>query len=141
PGALPTTLPDVSPGRGRGRALGPTARSRVPPAGWSRESIMDSGRWTYRVMAKELEREGKTAPGHGQKREQVVDDPRRYVYLEARLRLEGAAVAARVGLADGSARNSHEGDPHLAIARDGWVRTAVSLGAAGAPIAFVARAC
>ena len=141
PVLLVATLNNVFLDRGRSGALVSTVPAPVPPDSGTRESIMDTSPWTYRVMAKELEREGKIAPGRGQKREQVVDDPRRYVYLEARLRLEGAAVAARVGLADGSARNSHEGDPHLAIARDGWVRTAVSLGAAGAPIAFVAWEC
>ena len=141
PVLLVATLNNVFLDRGRSAALVSTVPTQVLPDAGTRESIMDTRPWTYRVMAKELEREGKIAPGRGQKREQVVDDPRRYVYLEARLRLEGAAVAARVGLADGSARNSHEGDPHLAIARDGWVRTAVSLGAARAPIAFVAWEC
>jgi hypothetical protein len=140
PVLLVATLNNVFLDRGRSGALVSTVPTQVPPDAGTRESIMDTRPWTYRVMAKELEREGKIAPGRGQKRDQVVDDPRRYVYLEARLRLEGAAVAARVGLADGSARNSHEGDPHLAIARDGWVRTAVSLGAAGA-LAFVAWEC
>ncbi len=141
PVLLVATLNNVFLDRGKSGALVSTVPVQVPADAGTRESIMDTRPWTYRVMAKELEREGKIAPGRGQKRDQVVDDPRRYVYVEARLRLEGAAVAARVGLADGNARSSHEGDPRLAIARDGWVRTAVPLGAASAPLAFVAWEC
>ena len=141
PVLLVATLNNVFLDRGRSAALVSTVPVPVPPDAGTRESIMDTRPWTYRVMAKELEREGKIAPGRGQKRDQVVDDPRRYVYLEARLRLEGAAVAARVGLAGGSARSSHEGDPRLAIAREGWVRTAVPLGAAPAPLASMAWEC
>ncbi len=141
PVLLVATLNNVFLDRGRSAALVSTVPVRVAPDAGTRESIMDTRPWTYRVMAKELEHEGKIAPGHGQKSDQVVDDPRRYVYLEARLRLQGAAVAARVGFADGSARNSHAGDARLAIARDGWVRTAVPLGATAAPLASVTWEC
>jgi hypothetical protein len=102
---------------------------------------MDAYPWAYRIMAKELDREGKLSPGRGQKREMVVDDPRHYLYLEARLRLDGAAVVARATLADGSSRTSHEGDARLAIERDGWVRTAIRLGAAERALASVAWEC
>jgi len=100
----------------------------------TRESFMDRHPWSYRTMAKELALEGKLFPGRGQPRDQVVDDPRRYLYAEARLRLVNAAVAARAGFADGRERSSHQGDPRLVIARDGWVRTAVPLGS-GVPTA------
>jgi len=141
PVLLVATLNNVFLDRGRSGALVSTVPVAVAVDAGTRESIMDTRPWTYRVMAKELEREGKIAPGRGQKPEQVVDDPRRYVYLEARLRLRGAAVGARVGLADGSARSSHAGDPRLAIARDGWVRTAVPLGPTAAPLASLAWEC
>jgi hypothetical protein len=138
---LVATLNNVFLDRGRGVALVAPAPIAVRPDAGTRESIMDAHPWAYRVMAKELEREGKLAPGRGQKREMVIDDPRRYLYLEARLRLEGAAVAARATLADGTSRTSHEGDGRLAIERDGWVRTAIRLGAADPPLASVAWEC
>lgn len=138
---LVATLNNVFLDRGRSAALVAPAPIAVPPDAGTRESIMDAHPWAYRVMAKELEREGKLAPGRGQKREMVVDDPRRYVYLEARLRLERAAVAARASLADGTSRTSHEGDARLAIERDGWVRTAIRLGAAETPLASLAWEC
>ena len=141
PVLLVATLNNVFLDRGRSGALvSPVpVRARLDTA--TRESVMDAHPWTYRVMAKELEREGKIAPGRGVKRDQVVDDPRRYLYAEARLRLEGAAAAARLSLADGSGGASHGGDSRLTIARDGWVRTAVPLGATGSPIASLAWEC
>jgi hypothetical protein len=138
---LVATLNNVFLDRGRGVALVAPVPITVGPDAGTRESIMDAHPWAYRVMAKELEREGKLAPGRGQKREMVVDDPRDYVYLEARLRLEGAAVAARATFADGTSRTSHEGDARLAIERDGWVRTAIRLGAADRALASVAWEC
>lgn len=141
PVLLVATLNNLFLDRGRSGALVSPVPARVRADAGTRESVMDAHPWTYRVMAKELEREGKIAPGRGVKRDQVVDDPRRYVYAEARLRLEGAAVAARAGLADGSARSSHGGDPRLAIARDGWVRTAIPLGESEAPLAAVSWEC
>jgi hypothetical protein len=138
---LVATLNNIFLDRGRGAALVAPAPITVRPDAGTRESILDAYPWAYRVMAKELEREGKLAPGRGQKREMVVDDPRRYLYLEARLRLEGAAVAARATFADGSSRTSHEGDARLAIERDGWVRTAIRLGAADRALASVAWEC
>ena len=85
----------------------------------TRESVLDRQPWMYRVMAGELKREGKLGT--------VVDDPRRYVYAEARLALKDAAVAARVRLSDGTWRASHHGETELTINRDGWVRTAIPL--------------
>ena len=85
----------------------------------TRESVLDRQPWMYRVMAGELKREGKLGT--------VVDDPRRYVYAEARLALKDAVVAARAGLSDGTWRASHHGESELTINRDGWVRTAIPL--------------
>ena len=138
---LVATLNNVFLDRGRSVAQVAPAPIAVRPDAGTRESIMDGHPWAYRVMAKELEREGKLAPGRGQKREMVVDDPRHYLYLEARLRLEEAAVAARATFADGTSRTSHEGDRRLAIDRDGWVRTAIRLGAADRGLASVAWEC
>lgn len=138
---LVASLNNIFLDRGRGAAVVAPVPITVRPDAGTRESIMDAHPWAYRAMARELEREGKLAPGRGQKREMVVDDPRHYLYLEARLRLGGAAVAARATLVDGTSRTSHEGDARLAIERDGWVRTAIRLGAADRPLASVAWEC
>lgn len=137
---LVASLNNIFLDRGRGAALVAPAPITVRPDAGTRESVMDAHPWAYRAMTKELEREGKLAPGRGQKREMVVEDPRRYLYLEARLRLERAAVAARATLADGTSRTSHEGDARLAIDRDGWVRTAIRLDA-DPPLASMAWEC
>jgi hypothetical protein len=122
PVLLVATLNNVFLDRGRGAVV--VSPAPVPHHGPTRESVMDGRRWILGVVARELGAEGKLAPGRGVKAEQVVYDPRRYVYLEARLRLRNAAVAARAVTAKGVA-TSHGGDPKLAIDRDGWVRTAI----------------
>jgi hypothetical protein len=127
--------------RGRSGAL--VALVPVPQAAdaATRESITDSRPWIARATARELALEGKLTPGRGQKREMVVDDPREYLYLEARLRLESAAVAARAGRADGTSVSSHGGDARLAIERDGLVRTAIPLGTSVAPLSSLRWEC
>jgi hypothetical protein len=138
---LVASLNNIFLDRGRGAAVVAPAPIAVIAGAGTRESVMDAHPWAYRAMTKELEREGKLAPGRGQKREMVVEDPRRYLYLEARLKLEEAAVAARATFADGTSRTSHEGDRRNAIDRDGWVRTAIRLGAADLPLASMAWEC
>jgi hypothetical protein len=106
----------------RGRALA-AVRPRpevVDLTSATRESVLDRQPWMYRVMAGELKREGKLGS--------VVDDPRRYLYAEARLALTDAAVAARASLTNGTWRASHHGEIEMTINRDGWVRTAIPLG-------------
>jgi hypothetical protein len=94
----------------------------------TRESVMDSEPWTYDVMARELAAEHKLDAGAGED-PQTVADPRAYVYVEARLALRQAAAAAWIESDAGDWRSSHHGRKTLAIERDGWVRTAVELGA------------
>ncbi len=79
----------------------------------SREELADENPWTYRVMAEELAREGKTAQ---------IGDPRDYLYVEADVT---AAHAAASFAANGVA--SDRGRPDLRIERDGWVRAAIPM--------------
>jgi len=120
----------------RGRTLA-TVRPRPEPVDLTsatRESVLDRHPWMYRVMAGELKREGKLGS--------AVDDPRRYLYAEARLTLKHTAAAARARLANGTWRASHQGEADLVITRDGWVRTAIPLGdASSGDVRAVAWEC
>jgi hypothetical protein len=97
-----------------------------------REATLDDKPWAYAALARELAAEGKlhgrSATAAPPPRDQVVDDPRRYLYAEARTTLHGSAVAARATFGDGAGTSSHHGDARLAIGRDGWIRTAIPLG-------------
>ena len=59
----------------------------------------------------------------------VAPDPRAHIYLEAKLRLDRAVAVAWVTDRAGRRVWSHYGRMPLALDRDGWVRTAVALGA------------
>lgn len=103
-----------------------------------RESVMDFYPITWKVMRKELEREGKLRP-YGKTDGEKVSDPRNYLYLDANLRLEAGAVEFLVRLRGESGwRSSSLGKPDYAIARDGWVRTAIEL-APGAKLEDIAE--
>jgi hypothetical protein len=91
----------------------------------TRESLMDADPVLHRVMATELEREGKLRPP-GTRDGEKVADPRHYLYLDARGRMEGVALAvfARV---NGEWHASHAGRPIASIARSGWFRTSIEV--------------
>ena len=107
-------------------------RYQIPPipvdlAGHSRERVMDDHPFTYRVMARELERELKLRPYGGVLGDRIAD-PRNYLYLEAKITNQDSALAASVRLTGQTAwHSSHLGLPDLAIDRNGWVRTAIEL--------------
>jgi hypothetical protein len=82
----------------------------------TRESVMNKEPWTYRRMADELQEEGKSA---------VYGDVREYLYVDAKLTLEDAAVAAVAKGTDGTWRSSDRGMKDLAVDRNGWVRIAI----------------
>ena len=82
----------------------------------TRESVMDRDPWVYRRMADELQEEGKTA---------VYGDVREYLYVDAKLTLSDAAVAAIARGEDGTWRSSDRGLKDLAVDRNGWVRIAI----------------
>jgi hypothetical protein len=102
----------------------------------SREEMMDRNPWTYRVMAEELKREGKlisqsppaSAVGEPAITEDRIDDPRRYLYIEASCRQRGTALAFEVKLRGESAWYSSDlGQARLRIDRSGYFRTAIRL--------------
>jgi CheY-like chemotaxis protein len=93
----------------------------------SREQVMDEDPLTYRVMAEELAREGKLRE-FGIIDGEKISDPRNYLYLEARLKTQSAALAVQVRLKEeGLWRSSDLGRLDYAVARDGWIRTTVEL--------------
>jgi len=115
-----------------------STRVRYAPAptafaldGVSREAAMDAHPWLYGIAAQELAREGKIAvdapPGHG-----TIDDPRRFVYIEACGEVGDAALAFEVRVRDTWA-HSDRGIPEYKIMRDGCFRVAVPLRAGEGP--------
>jgi hypothetical protein len=88
----------------------------VDLSGATRESVMDREPWSYRVMARELAAEGRIGAD--------VKDPREYLFVEAKLDLTNAAVAAVVESAVGRS-DSAAGNETWAVDRNGWVRIAV----------------
>ena len=89
----------------------------------SREEIMDRHPWAYKLMAQELEREGKISEAGGH----FIRDPRNYVYIEARAPQPNMGIGFRVGLKDGKWFDSNLGRRDLNIQREGWFRVAVRL--------------
>ena len=79
-------------------------------------------------MADELQEEGKTA---------VYGDVRQYLYVDAKLTLADAAVAAIARGEDGTWRSSDRGIKELAVDRNGWVRIAIPASRRATDIGFV----
>lgn len=103
----------------------PTSQVRLAP--WpqaadlrshSRESLLDSNSWAYRVMAEELEREGKF---------KEVADPRKYLYVEARVATAAAGATFGARLKDGREFRADAGRADRRIERSGWVRASIEL--------------
>lgn len=94
----------------------------------TRESVMDKAPWVYRRMAAELQEEGKTA---------VYGDVRQYLYVDAKLTLSDAAVAAIARGEDGTWRSSDRGLKDLAVDRNGWVRIAIPGSRRATDVGFV----
>jgi hypothetical protein len=82
----------------------------------TRESVMDREPWSYKVMARELAAEGRIGLD--------VKDPREYLFVEAKLDLTNAAVAAVVQSPAGQS-DSAAGNETWSVDRNGWVRIAV----------------
>lgn len=96
-------------------------------AAHSREQAMDEDPLTYRVMAQELEREGKLRP-FGVVDGQNVSDPRNYLYVEAKVAVVDAGLVTMVRRKDESMwRSSALGRADYAVDRDGWIRTTLEL--------------
>jgi CheY-like chemotaxis protein len=125
-----------------GEADAPTPiRYRIAPTlvdltGHSREQVMDRYPFAYRVMAKELKREGKLRP-FGIVDGEKVSDPINYLYFEMKLANSEASIATLVRLkGDPRWYSSHLGHADYAIrtwkrnsaeSPKGFVRTTVEL--------------
>jgi hypothetical protein len=130
PVLLVATLNNMVTDRGRGVAAVRPVPESVDLSSATRESTMDSRPWVYRVMIAEMTAEGRIAEAAptDERWLRVAPDPREHLYLEARLTLDHAAVAAWVLDRGGRRSWSHYGRDTLAINRNGWVRTAVGVG-------------
>jgi hypothetical protein len=91
----------------------------------SRESVMDSASWTYRIMAEELVRERRITSAPTEVSQ--IADPRDYLYIEASSEQQGTAVAFDATLADGKVIQSDFGDARLRIDRSGIFRSAIRM--------------
>src|SRR4029079_10029319 len=93
PSLLDATLNNVFLDRGRSAARVTLVSVHVDLESAHRESVMDKQPWVYRRMADELNEEGKAA---------VYGDVREYLYVDAKLSLSDAAVAAIARGEDGT---------------------------------------
>ena len=83
----------------------------------TRESVMDDNPWIYPLMARELAAEKRIGT--------QIEDPREFLYVEAGLDLEHAAVSVRVGSDAAGWKDSTRGRADFSVNRNGWVRIAV----------------
>jgi hypothetical protein len=117
PALLVATLNNMVLDRGRSLVTVRPVPIEVTLDARTRESVMDDHVWTYRVMARELVAEGRVG--------KEIDDPREFLYVEARLDLDNASVSALAGSDAGSWSDSSRGRDDLTVARNGWVRIAI----------------
>jgi hypothetical protein len=117
PDLLVATLNNMFIDRGRSLASVRPVPRRVNLEGRTRESVMDEHPWIYPVMARELAAEKRIGT--------QIEDPREFLYVEAKLTLEHAAASVRVGSDADGWTDSARGKPELAVSRNGWVRIAV----------------
>jgi hypothetical protein len=98
---------------------------------------MDRHPWTYRIMAEELQREGKI--GESSRIGRCIADPRDYLYLEAAAEPQGTALSFAVKLRnDRHWYTSDLGIGYFRIDRSGYFRTTVRL-PAGATLDKIER--
>jgi hypothetical protein len=144
PVLLVATLNNMVIDRGRSLAAVRPVPSVVDLSRATRESTMDDRPWVYRVMENELVAEGRIVADAplDDRWPTVAPDPLSHLFLEARLRLDRAVAVAWVTDRSGRRLWSHYGRMPLAIDRDGWVRSAVAVGADPAgQVADVGWAC
>jgi len=128
PTLIDATLNNVFLDRGRTAVKITMVPTLVNLESATRESVMDREPWVYRRMADELQEEGKTA---------VYGDVREYLYVDAKLTLTDAAVAAVARGDDGTWRSSDRGLKDLAVDRNGWVRIAIPQSRRSTDVGFV----
>jgi hypothetical protein len=85
----------------------------------SREQALDEHPWAYRIMAEEMEREGKITD--------EVSDSRQYLIIEARFVNKATGATFGVRLKDGREFRADASRADRRIERDGWGRSAVRL--------------
>jgi hypothetical protein len=95
----------------------------------TRERVMDTHSWTYRLVAEELSREGKItaepADSNG------ISDPRDYVYVDLRATQKGTAIGvSAVSSKQTTPALSDLGEARLRIDRSGYFRTAIRMDSA-----------
>jgi hypothetical protein len=98
----------------------------------TRESVMDDNPWIYPLMARELVAEKRIGT--------QIEDPREFLYVEAGLNLEHAAVSVKVGSDAAGWKDSTRGRADLAVNRNGWVRIAVHAPSRAAALKWECRA-
>jgi hypothetical protein len=144
PVLLVATLNNMVTDRGRGIAAVRPVPDATDLSGATRESTLDSRPWAYRVMEEEMAAEGRIAAEapNDDRWLRVAPGPREHLYLEARITRAHAAVAAWARDRNGRRFWSHYERATLAIDRNGWVRTAVAIGAdPGSRVVEVGWAC
>ncbi len=132
PYLLIATLNNMFIDRGRSLALVRPVPSVVNLERRTRESVMDDNPWIYPLMARELAAEKRIGS--------QIEDPREFLYVEAGLSLQHAAVGVRAGSDVQGWKDSTRGKPELAVNRNGWVRIALHAPSAAPSLAWECRA-
>ncbi len=134
PVLLVATMNNMVTDRGRGLAAIRPVPAVVDLSHATRESTMDGRPWVYRVMASEQASEGHVAANAplDEAWPKLAPGPRSHVYFEANLHLDRTVAVAWVKDRNGTRFSSHYDKMPLVIDRDGWVRTAVAVGASPA---------
>jgi hypothetical protein len=112
------------------------AADQTRPVDRAREQLMDVNPWTYQVMAKELQREGKIEQPSSPSTP-AVGDQRTYLYIEvdkdtANPRQMGLTVGVRLR-GDPTLYRSDHGEPSWSVERDVPAATTVELPAGTTP--------
>jgi hypothetical protein len=128
PPLVVATLNNVFLDRGRTAVRVALVPTLVDLQSATRESVMDREPWIYKRMADELREERKAA---------VSGDIREYLFVDARLTLTDAAVAATARGEDGIWRSSDRGLKDLTVERSGWVRIAIPGSKRAVEVGFV----
>jgi CheY-like chemotaxis protein len=128
PVLIPSTRNNMVSGKGRSPIRYQIAPVLVSIGERSREVVMDERPLSYRVMAQELEREGKLRP-YGTVRGDAISDPRHYLYLEIGIRNQNSSVNWKARLKKESIwRSSNLGRADYGLEREsGWYRSAIEL--------------
>lgn len=92
---------------------------------YSRETLMETFPWTYRIMSDEILREDKV--NSNKMSANIIGDPREYIFVEIYQEPENAAVSVSATLNDGRKISSDWGNKYLRVERVGYVRIALHI--------------